>query len=203
MKVVYMAKNLVTGDSYIGADSYWPKRKHHHHYLAKRGGGFHFHNALRKYGEDSFEWTILETVENDDLYEKEKFWIANENPSYNLTLGGEGRTTPLTEETKKKISEKLLGNKNGLGNKGRIGKKHDEETKSIISDKIKKTRNERKWSTKKKIGDKIVKGGISEWTDEERKSHGRKIGSMFWWNNGVINMRSSTQPEGFIRGRIK
>lgn len=203
MKVVYMAKNILTGDFYIGVDSYWPKRKYHHQHLAKRGDGFHFHNALRKYGEDSFEWTILETVEDESLYEKEKIWIDSKKPTYNLTLGGEGRSGPMKEETKKKIAEKLKGNKNGLGGKALAGKNHNEETKKLISDKMKKARNEKNWSTKKKNGAKIVKGGISEWTKEERSLNAKKVGSLLWWNNGVVNIRSADQPKGFIRGRIK
>lgn len=201
MKVVYMATNLLTGDSYIGADSNWPKRKYHHQCLAKKGAGFYFHSAIRKYGVESFEWSILETVEDSDLFEKEKVWIKDKNPTYNLTTGDEGRTGPMKEETKKKIAKKLKGNKNGLGGKALTGKNHREETKSVISEKMKKARKERNWSTKKKIGDKIVKGGVTEWTKEERTENAKRIGSLLWWNNGVINIRAASQPEGFVRGR--
>ena len=203
MKVVYLAKNLITGDSYIGADSKWPKRKRHHQHLARRGGGYYFHSALSKYGEAAFEWTILETVECNDLYERERYWISEITPTYNLTTGGEGRCAPQTEETKKKISEKLKGNKNGVGGKARLGKPHDDNTKHIISEKMKVVRNTKKWSTKKKNGDKILKGGVHEWTKEERASNAKKVGSMLWWNNGIKNVRSMKSPGiDYIRGRI-
>lgn len=37
-----------------------------------------------------------------------------------------------------------------------------------------------------------------EWKEKQSKSH---IG-LYWWNNGVTNIQSRTQPEGFVRGRI-
>lgn len=202
MKVIYMAENILTGETYIGADSKWPKRKQHHQHLAKRGKGFYFHNALAKYGQDAFQWTILETVDNDDLYDRERFWISEKAPAYNLTPGGEGRCMPQKEETKRKISEKLKGNKNGLGGPGLSGKHHSETTKEVISEKMKEARRRNNWSTKKKNGEKIVKGGISDWTKEDRAANAARIGKMFWWNNGIKNVRSETQPdETYTRGR--
>lgn len=204
MKVVYMAENLITGDTYIGADSDWPKRKYHHQHLAKRGNGFYFHNAISKYGKENFKWSILETVNTDDLYERERCWIAEKSPTYNLTTGGEGRSATLSEETKRKIAERMIGNQNGLNNKGMSGKSHKKETKHIISEKMKVTRNERNWSTKKKNGNKIVKGGISEWSKEDKAAHASRIGKLYWWNNGIKNVRSLTQPdETYTRGRKK
>lgn len=204
MKVVYKAKNILTGDCYIGVDSAWPKRKYHHELLSKRGNGFYFHNALSKYGIENFEWTILETVEDDTLYEREKYWISIQSPTYNITTGGEGRCAPQTEETKDKISKKLMDNKNGVGGKGLFGKHHEDCTKQIISEKMKDIRNTKKWSTKKKNGDKIVKGGISEWSKEDKARNAKRIGSLLWWNNGIKNVRSMNQPgNDYIRGRMK
>ena len=55
---------------------------------------FPFHRAIRKYGKDSF---IIETIDevkdNEELKQKEIFWIKKYNSyynGYNATLGGDG-----------------------------------------------------------------------------------------------------------------
>ena len=55
----------------------------------------YFHNAIRKYGEDSFEISLLEEVEDWSLLdEKEQYYISKYNTyfpnGYNTTVGGGG-----------------------------------------------------------------------------------------------------------------
>lgn len=53
-----------------------------------------FHCAIRKYGEDAFTWEIIDTaMTEDELNEKEKYWISSHdsfNNGYNMTEGGDG-----------------------------------------------------------------------------------------------------------------
>lgn len=61
--------------------------------------GSPFHKAIQKYGPENFIIEVLE--ESDDTHylhnERESFWIANYDNTYNVQTGGEGRqvTTPV------------------------------------------------------------------------------------------------------------
>ena len=79
----------------------------------------YFYNAIQKYGWDNFEHIILYTnLSREKACEIEKSLIEeldllNPEKGYNLKTGG--RYGILTEESKKKISESLKGNKSRLG----------------------------------------------------------------------------------------
>ena len=75
-----------------------------------------FYGAIQKYGWDNFDHEILESgLSYEDACEKERYYIAlfhslTSERGYNLETGG-GANTTVSEETKKKISEKLTGRK--------------------------------------------------------------------------------------------
>lgn len=94
------------------------------------------YNAIRKYNENNFEYTIIEdNIPLDDINEKEIYWIAHLNTlmpnGYNMTIGGEGTFGyKHTEEDKQKMSRLKKGKfthfqtqetrrKISLANKGR------------------------------------------------------------------------------------
>ena len=106
MAVIYKATNTVNGKEYIGFALDLESRKRAHYNRANRGEGEYFHNALRKYGFDMFEWTVLKEdatlddeialIEQHETYKK----------GYNLTMGGEGKLgCKHSEKAKKKISD--------------------------------------------------------------------------------------------------
>ncbi|WP_230679239.1 hypothetical protein, partial [Streptococcus pneumoniae] len=74
---------------YIGFDCKWPYRKTAHKHAVKRGSTLVFHNAIRTYGWDNFEWSVLEQSEDKEylLNEREKYYIQLYNTHYVL---GEG-----------------------------------------------------------------------------------------------------------------
>ena len=111
---IYKIENKVNGKFYIGVT----KSKYRfssHKSNARRGRNLPLYNAMRKYGEENFEFTILESG-NDYEYGwkvREPYFIVKLNPQYNLTGGGDGvREYYHTEETKRIISEKNRGRKN-------------------------------------------------------------------------------------------
>lgn len=66
-------------------------------------------NAIRKYGGDAFEVTILETCEIDELNVLEKLYIEEFDSmknGYNLTYGGDKQF--MTEEGKQKVANTLI-----------------------------------------------------------------------------------------------
>lgn len=134
-RVVYMATNVINGKRYIGATKQGlATRKYFHLYWArvKRPGCRIFGAAIRKYGEESFLWTILDYAQVDkELIEKEIYWIDKLDPEYNITIGGLGVIgAPRTKEWRENQSKALKGR---LGPRYWLGKHHSQETKEKIS----------------------------------------------------------------------
>ena len=126
-----MHKNINNNKVYIGVTKQKPLQRW------QNGEGYknneHFYSAIKKYGWDNFEHTILELVDTiEEASNKERYWISfydstNPEKGYNLDSGGyDGRI--FSEETRKKMSESHLGEKNG-----RYGVEVKQETRDKIS----------------------------------------------------------------------
>lgn len=90
---VYCLTNRVNGKQYVGITTRSVQKRLSEHYAADSYIG----NALRKYGIENFDVSILEKVESRDaLLAREVHWInevSSFNKGYNLTLGGDGART--------------------------------------------------------------------------------------------------------------
>lgn len=111
--MIYKATSKTTGKHYIG--------KYQHKKLSKRQGEHrrsafnqnsqtHFHRALRQYGLDDFEWSVIDTAfDHVELNDKERYWVAfydTFRDGYNMTLGGDGKWGyKHSEESIRKMSE--------------------------------------------------------------------------------------------------
>jgi Straboviridae intron-associated endonuclease 1 len=82
------------------------------------------YKSAKKYGWDNFELSIIEDIDNIDLLnEREIFWISKLKPEYNCTKGGEGTYGRIvTEEQRRKMSEKIKGRKYSQEHCDNIGK---------------------------------------------------------------------------------
>lgn len=108
---IYKSVNTKTGKVYIGFDSNWPNRFKTHK-SASKNQDYKFYRAIRKYGWDNFEWSVVYQSKNKQhtLKEMETYFI-NEYDSfhngYNSTLGGDGTFgLVLSEEARRIISIK-------------------------------------------------------------------------------------------------
>lgn len=104
---IYMIQNIVNGKVYIGKSFDINKRWSNHKYELNKGvhANNHLQSAWNKYGEENFNFTIVETCDEEMLNDLEVFWIKKVdsfNSGYNQTEGGEG--SHLSEEIKNKIS---------------------------------------------------------------------------------------------------
>jgi group I intron endonuclease len=145
LSYIYKATNLLDGMSYIG-QSLEPIRRINQHILSIRCE--YFHNALRQYGIENFEWQVIISGPESAISDVEIGYIVFENTKapngYNLTDGGEGTfglrqrhgyKHPCSDATKLKIRLSKLGKKRGPPSeetKRKIsetltGKKHSEE----------------------------------------------------------------------------
>ena len=101
MGVIYKITNTCNNKVYIGQtvktmDERW--RQHHVNYNKPYFSHLPLYRAMNKYGPRSFICEQLEEVPDNELDEREKYWIKYYNSyetGYNATLGG--RATPLYE----------------------------------------------------------------------------------------------------------
>jgi len=101
--IIYKIKNKINGKSYIGQTTASLSIRKQRHVTGK----FAIGNALRKYGKDAFEDSILyEAKDSEDLNLAEIRLIKEENTlypnGYNLMPGGQARLLPHSIEKMKK-----------------------------------------------------------------------------------------------------
>ena len=133
--IVYLIKNKVNGKCYVGKTSRGLEKRWSEHVFSalENKDKFILCSAIRKYGPEGFELSILqECCDENELSIAEIFWIEKLktfDEGYNMTVGGDGiRGFKHTEETKKKMSEDRKGSKNC-----NWGKKFSQETCLKIS----------------------------------------------------------------------
>jgi len=132
MGIIYILENKINGKCYVGQTIQDFNRRIKNHKSSRTLIG----NALRKYGIDNFIKTLIE-VPAEELNELEIKYIKEHNSispnGYNLTYGGDKppshKGLKRSEETKKKLSETKLGEKNPM-----FGKHPSEEHRRKMSE---------------------------------------------------------------------
>jgi len=163
---IYTITNKVNGKVYVGQAVDIPARWRSHRCELRNGkhGNPHLQNAWRKYGEENFEFSVLESVPVDKLNDAEIAWIKRLNTfrnGYNLTTGGGGQTGRLlTDEQKRHLSEINMGAKNP-----NYGLKRSEETRRKMSMSMRHKRKPLSDAHKKSIS-KGNKGKKKPWFDK-------------------------------------
>lgn len=102
---IYIITNLITGKTYIG-QSIDIQRRFHEHRCISHESNRHLKYALAKYGKENFKYEVLEECKEDELDERERYYIEKLKPEYNITTGGQDSLRRFPDEIKKKISEK-------------------------------------------------------------------------------------------------
>lgn len=165
MYTVYQHKNKTNGKIYIGITSQTPEERWGANGLNYKSSP-HFYAAIQKYGWDNFEHNILYTnLTKDEACQKEQELISyfnsmNREYGYNSTSGGESFI--MNEETKQKISQAMIGNRNGLGHpcspekakkisEAQKGRTFTEEHKQKLSEAAKQRHTPCSEETKKKL----------------------------------------------------
>jgi group I intron endonuclease len=182
MGVIYKINNVLTDQFYVGSAVKW-KRRRWEHWSSLKSNTHHckrLQEAWNQYGEDAFEFEIVEEVFDDKLLIVEDIYLqqnAGQDHCYNTAL-----STVISSATQLEVREKISnslksGYASGKYEHPRLGKKHNDETKLLISVKRKgkhggsnhyrygKTVSE---ETRKKIGDtqRGVKKALRVYTPE-------------------------------------
>lgn len=109
MGYIYLVTNLINDKHYIGQTNFTIKKRwEQHQYDAFiKQDDFYFHRALRKYGIDNFKIEPLIECGQEELDEKEIYYIDYYKSyyiykqGYNLTRGGKGNAKINVKETLK------------------------------------------------------------------------------------------------------
>lgn len=109
---IYMLKNIITGDFYIGQSIHMAHRKGCHLYELRshRHANKHLQRAFNKYGEENFVFEVLQCCEESRLTEYEQAFVNIWKPRYNMCKECV-RGMRHSDETKRKISMALTGKK--------------------------------------------------------------------------------------------
>lgn len=175
MKGIYSITNTINGKRYIGMSNNIKIRWRNHKTELKKNKhhSSKLQNAWNKYGKDAFKFEVLHEVdcmEGLELTEKEliKKYDSFKN-GYNCSEGGEKLPGYVQPENTRQA---LL--KRNAGNKYFEGKKHDEETKQLMSKKHSGENNPfyGKKHTEESLN-KTSEASIQMWKDNYEKHYNR------------------------------
>lgn len=133
---VYKIKNIANGKVYVGStSSSFQKRCNNHMNLLIKGihGNRILQRSFDKYGVDNFCFIVLTYCNPEDCIQREQEFINLLTPYYNICkvagsrlgtkytdeskakIAKKATGRPVSEETKQKVSESLIGNQRRLG----------------------------------------------------------------------------------------
>jgi group I intron endonuclease len=129
---IYTITNTVNGHFYVGsAKDYMHRwRVHRNDWKSGRHPNPHLLHAVRAYGEDAFEFKVIEYIEDiKDLIVREQYWMDTLHPEYNIAPLAYSRLgTKHRPESLRKMHEK----QSTRTKEPHQGIPHTEETKAMI-----------------------------------------------------------------------
>lgn len=135
--LIYLIRNRINGKVYVGKTVKSVQRRWKEHlYTARNGGRTRLSTAIRKYGEDGFDVTILvqDIGSAEELNTLEITYIAKYRSmevalGYNIARGGDGGARPCSEERRAALRVRMTGTGNPF-----FGKTHSLKTRQGFTD---------------------------------------------------------------------
>lgn len=173
---VYCHTNKINGKKYVGITSQKPEKRW------RNGNGYrnneYFFRAIEKYGWHNFAHEILYTdlpksdAEKIEIQLIKEWGTFNNDKGYNIELGGNVNKT-VSEVTKRKISQALMGHKCSDVTKDKISKANKGRISPNKGKKMTKEQVEKNRASH--LGQKAWNKG-RQWTDEEKaKCNGKRV----------------------------
>lgn len=121
-----------TSDCYIGSslDIHRRWKDHRGMLRARKHYNKKLENAWYKYGEDAFEFRVIELCEEPRLLATEEHWLQIFRPQYNLTFTP---TQPINEVIRKQISLSLRGKGRPQAVKDKIKETQRRKNRTILA----------------------------------------------------------------------
>jgi len=126
--IIYKATNKINNKVYIGQSQHLlrVRKQDHKNQALIKNSTTPFHKAIRRYGWDNFSWEVIDKANTIEELNAHEYFYIEQIPSkkrYNLRPGGLNYIMP--DEIKEKISKSLKGRKCG---------KFTEETRVKLSE---------------------------------------------------------------------
>lgn len=164
---IYCIKNLINGLIYIGSTYNFHRRKiqHFNSLRNKTHKNRKLQNAYNKYGEENFNFSILEYCNISELINNEQKWFDLLKPKYNIIQFSDRHE--FTESHRINLSVSHLGHK------------HKEESKIKIGIGLKGNTHRRGKKLSKEHIEAIIKGNLSRQykTGESHPNYGKSKSS--------------------------
>lgn len=129
---VYKIINTINNKIYVGSSIKLNSRFRRHTYALEKSQHHnpHLQRAWNKYSEDSFEFKIIEQVDDKEiLIEREQYWINKLNPEYNIRkIARSNLGLKMSEKSKEIMSIKHSGKNNPF-----YSKKHSNKVRTHLS----------------------------------------------------------------------
>lgn len=102
---IYMIINTINGKRYIGSSKNIQQRLQTHRSNLRHGyhGNEYLQNAWNKYGENNFEYSILEFCSEEERIKREQYYVDTLKPEYNISIEVV-ELPPFTKESRLKQS---------------------------------------------------------------------------------------------------
>lgn len=138
---IYAIENKINGKCYVGKTINLKRRKRDHFNGLEKGicCNEHLQKSFSKYGRNAFEFKIIEKVIDNNIFDREIYWIKKLNAftkGYNMNSGGKGfgagegapwHDKHLPEYMRRKISQTLIRNGSIRGKNHPFYGKHQAE----------------------------------------------------------------------------
>ena len=112
---IYKIENSVNNKIYIGSSIDINKRFYKHLWMLRKGihDNIHLQNSFNQYGENSFNFSILEYCNISELVNRENFYIRTQTGRWKeFPIQYPGESLRLTEEVTRVYSQIVCGNVN-------------------------------------------------------------------------------------------
>lgn len=209
MTGIYKIINLINNKVYIGQPVNIEKRWYGHKQdlIKQYHNNKHLQNAWNKYGENSFKFEVIEECNEEELNEREIYWIdyyggCNSENTYNQRAGGLSGGK-LSENTKEKISNTLKEKSyaHPVWNKG-LTKETDERVAKNSQATSNYYKNGMSLEIRKKIS-KTVKQRWNEGIYNNVDHHSRNLGKKYKQRIDKGTKRSSEIGKNISEGKLK
>jgi group I intron endonuclease len=119
---IYMIINIINGKMLIGSSNALRKRKvtHFYHLRHRKHINPHIQSSVNKYGLDNFEFRIVERCKEENLIERETYWVEyyqTMDIKFGYNIRHPDRHKSFSKETLQKMSDSHKGQRHCLGYK--------------------------------------------------------------------------------------
>ena len=214
--IIYKITNNINGKTYIGLSKTNDDRRWREHISDSK---FPIDKAIKKYGKENFTYEVIDTATTCyELAAKEREWIEQVKPDYNIRPGGyllyrahrseESRARmreaakhrpPVSEETRRKMSVARKGR--------RLSPEHAAKLRQSnigrpMSEKCRQRLYEANHGPEATERRRRAATGIKKTPETIEKLRKSNIGKHYY-NNGIITVKRYECPEGFVPGILK